>query len=662
MSPPPEELPWRQVHLDFHTSPLIPDVARDFDADAFARTLRRARVRSVTCFSRCHHGMIYHDTRFTDLRHPGLRVDLLGLQIEACHAAGIRVPIYISVGWDDAQARRHPGWLERDPAGKAAGPGPLQAGFDRKLCLNSPYAEFVLQQTEEVLRRFPCDGFFFDIVYQGPCCCPRCAAGMRARGLDPADGEHRARFAAGVLGAFLERATALVRAHAPGASVFYNAGHVGPQTLSASGQMTHLEIESLPTDRWGYLHFPITARAARGAGLPLVGLTAAFHLSWGDFGGLKGAAALRYECLNMLAHGARCSVGDQLHPRGTLDPETYRRLGAVYAEVEALEPWCAGAAPLAEVGVFSPEAFAAADGLVDTAAAGAQLALAEGHQQFEFVGGEADLGRYRVLVIPDKIRASEALAASLSAYLAGGGALIASHLSLLRADADRFALPEVGARYEGPAEHCPDYLVAPGLLSGEPTSPRVMYERGARVRPLRGTQLLAQVWRPYFDRGDRAYCGHRQAPPDQPAPYPAVLQRGRLIYFAHPIFTMLRRSGAPWCQELLLAALGRLLPDPLVRAEAPGSCQITVLRQETPARLLMHLLHFVPRQRGLAFATVEEELPLVDVRLQVRTGPAPASATLAPSGQALATTHRPPYTELVVPRVQGHQLVVLQQR
>ena len=26
-------IPFRQVHLDFHTSPLIPDVARDFDPD-----------------------------------------------------------------------------------------------------------------------------------------------------------------------------------------------------------------------------------------------------------------------------------------------------------------------------------------------------------------------------------------------------------------------------------------------------------------------------------------------------------------------------------------------------------------------------------------------------------------------------------------------------
>ena len=37
----------------------------------------------------------------------------------------------------------------------------------------------------------------------------------------------------------------------------------------------------------------------------------------------------------MLAHGARCSVGDQLHPSGAMDESTYRIIGTAYAEVEA---------------------------------------------------------------------------------------------------------------------------------------------------------------------------------------------------------------------------------------------------------------------------------------------------------------------------------------
>ena len=46
---------YRQVHLDFHTSEYIPDIAADFDKEEFAKTLEEAHVDSITCFARCHH-------------------------------------------------------------------------------------------------------------------------------------------------------------------------------------------------------------------------------------------------------------------------------------------------------------------------------------------------------------------------------------------------------------------------------------------------------------------------------------------------------------------------------------------------------------------------------------------------------------------------------
>jgi hypothetical protein len=71
----------RQIHLDFHTSPHIPDVGCDFDAEAFAATMKRAHVNSVTVFAKCHHGMCYYPTQ-TGVSHPAIGDrDLLGEQI-----------------------------------------------------------------------------------------------------------------------------------------------------------------------------------------------------------------------------------------------------------------------------------------------------------------------------------------------------------------------------------------------------------------------------------------------------------------------------------------------------------------------------------------------------------------------------------------------------
>ena len=96
-----EELRFRQVHMDFHTSEKIMDVGAAFDAEEFADTLDKARVNSVTCFSRCHHGMLYYDSvRFPELVHPGLvNKNLLIQQIDACHKRGIKVPVYTTVQW-----------------------------------------------------------------------------------------------------------------------------------------------------------------------------------------------------------------------------------------------------------------------------------------------------------------------------------------------------------------------------------------------------------------------------------------------------------------------------------------------------------------------------------------------------------------------------------
>ena len=77
------EQPFRQIHLDFHTSRFIENVGAEFDPDEFAETLKRAHVNSINCFGRCHHGFIYWDTQaFKDKRHPHLTRPLLNEQIE----------------------------------------------------------------------------------------------------------------------------------------------------------------------------------------------------------------------------------------------------------------------------------------------------------------------------------------------------------------------------------------------------------------------------------------------------------------------------------------------------------------------------------------------------------------------------------------------------
>lgn len=460
--------PFRQVHLDFHTSPHIPDVGADFDPDEFVRILQAAHVNSVTVFGKCHHGYSYYPTK-VGTPHPHLKRDLLGEMIEACHRAGIRVPVYTTVVWDELAWAAHPEWRQLSPAGHIVGPSdsPLKPGW-KNLCLNTDYADYVIAQIEEILERYDGDGMFIDIVRYGPtpCVCATCLRRMLEQGVDPEDAEQLRRFALAAERRFMARATQAIRAKKLDQTIFYN-GRLRMAWDPALGSrpemdnFTHLEIESLPGGFWGYDHFPMYVRYFQTFDRELVAMTGRFHTTWGDFGGLRNQAALAFECFQALAHGARCSIGDQLHPRGRLDPAIYQRIGEVYAEVERREPWCVGTQPLPEIGVVTAHAgLLAPEGRLHDSDRGALHVLEQLKHQFQFIDAGSDLSPYAVVILPDAVPVDAVLAEKLRAYLAGGGRLLITDRSGLNEMAGDFVLAqEMGVHYAGPAPFAPDYLV-----------------------------------------------------------------------------------------------------------------------------------------------------------------------------------------------------------
>lgn len=171
---------YRQVHLDFHTSEYIPDIAADFDKEEFAKTLEEAHVDSITCFARCHHGWLYYPSKkFPELIHPGLKnKNFLLEQIEACHKRGIKVPVYTTAQWDGRIMREHPEWLAVDENGEFIDTQGVPAPhFYHTICLNSGYRQFFkdqLQDMIEVIGVENLDGIFMDILFQVDCKCEHC--------------------------------------------------------------------------------------------------------------------------------------------------------------------------------------------------------------------------------------------------------------------------------------------------------------------------------------------------------------------------------------------------------------------------------------------------------------------------------------------------------
>ncbi|NLE45429.1 MAG: beta-galactosidase [Chloroflexi bacterium] len=672
------ELRFRQIHLDFHTSEHIVGIGSQFDPDEFANTLAEADVDSITCFARCHHGWIYFDTQaFPERRHPHLTRNLLKDQIDACHARDIRVPIYITVQWDHYTANRHPEWLVLDENGAPTQTPLYEAGFYRRLCVNSPYTQFLKDHVKEVMETLPVDGIFFDIVAPQDCSCMYCQAAMTGEGLDPADPIVRREYGVRLVDDFKRDMSAYVHAFNSDCTIFYNAGHVGPSVRPTADAYTHFELESLPSGGWGYLHFPMTIRYARNLGIDCMGMTGKFHTSWGDFHSFKNAAALDFECFQMLAQGAKCSIGDQLHPLGAIDPHVYDLIGSVYSAVKRKESWCRGARPITEIGVFTPEEFCGADvGRLPPALMGITRMLEEGAHQFDIIDSNSDLSPYRLLVLPDEIPVSDRFAAQIERYVLDGGAVIASFESGLDGAKDAFALKSLGVELGTPGSRdrrgrlvrglnyprgdYTEYLMPQGAIGqGLHATEYAMYMKGLDVRSRPGTEVLAQVVSSYFDRTYQHFCSHRQTPSSGQAVSPAIVRNGRAIYFSHPVFRQYNQNAPLWCKHLFLNAMSLLLPDPLLQHDGPSTLRVTVNDQPAENRWVVHILHYIPERRGQDFDVIEDVIPVYNVKVSVRAPAEVRQVTCVPEMDPLTFDQRDGRVVFVVPEVRGHQMVAL---
>ncbi|MCS6758166.1 MAG: beta-galactosidase trimerization domain-containing protein [Candidatus Devosia euplotis] len=363
---------------------------------------------------------------------------------------------------DEQNARLYPEWRVRSATENRFDPGQMQAGW-HTLCLNhKAYRDELLAQAREVASAYDTPGIFFDIVLTPDCVCQECLDAMAAQGLDPASPEHRLQKDEWVNEVFRSEMSAALNAEFPGMRIFYNCGHIHKQGPKRFAPHSCLELESLPTGGWGYNHFPSSARYATTLGLDFVAHTGKFHTSWGEFGGFKHPGELEYEAAQMVALGSKCLVGDQLHPNGAINLDTYASIGLAYARVENLEPFLEDARQVSEAAILSAEYFHTIGARNNHADDGAAQMLQELKRPFDVIDPSADFAAYRVIILPDEIPVEGEIAQRLNAFVTAGGKLLLSGTSAMDADG-RLAVP-AGIRSTGKVAFDPSYLQADAAL------------------------------------------------------------------------------------------------------------------------------------------------------------------------------------------------------
>ena len=655
---------FRQIHLDFHTSPHIPNVANDFDPEKYARMMKNANVDSVTVFAKCHHGHMYINTDHVS-RHPHLPkgMDLTKLQVDALHAEGLRAPVYISAQVDEFAADNNPGWVAINADGTPSrNNGVLGAGW-WTMDMSSPYLQYLQEQTRLVLENFDTiDGIFFDMCWNQPTVSAYAKKGMLAMRLDPLVEADRNTYAMHVASRYMKLLHDQVKKAHPESGVYFNSRPLSllPHDLN---YMTHVEIEGLPTGGWGYMYFPMNVRYVRNFKTPYLGMTARFHRTWGDFGGMKPEPALKFEVSQFIAHGAKCSIGDQMHPRGTLDKAAYDMIGRVYGYVKDCQPWCEGATAAVNTAVLSGTAqgyHAPVGGVRE----GFTRMLSQLRSQFNIIDPDMDFAKYKLLIIPEGTNIDAKLAKRLDAFVAKGGAVLVAGASGMSPVADKAGTYEVAWKHmpvTGPVSDSPfttTFFRAMVDIPGAPATDNVLYGRGLRVKADKSAKVLARVVDPYFERTWEHYCSHVQTPPDKLTPYAAAIVKGRVAYVPYPIFSLFGQWANLSDRALVAACIREICPEPVVQADGPSGLEVSVMTKDNMT--VVHLLYASAERRCPSLDIVEDVVELHNVKVSLAVKRHPSRVYLAPSRQPLEYTYADGRVNFTVPTVAIHQMVAVE--
>lgn len=662
------EIQSRHVHLDFHTSEFIPNVGKDFDKKQFQEALKLGRVNNINVFAKCHHGYCYYPTKVGKI-HPTMDpdFDLTGAMVEAANEIGVDAPIYITVGWSAYDAQEHPEWICRNRDGSFQGfnydvnePNekvrPDTSWFN--LCTNTEYGGLVKALTREICQRYDrVDGLWYDIVFgnlllqKTVCYCEECKKKAISMGYDVKSDKDMKDFYTESRVQFCEELKEIMLSKHKEATVFFNTGGaeiIMPEMHKVS---THFELEDLPTTWGGYDKLPIRAKYFSGKGKPYLGMTGKFHTSWGEFGGFKTTDAMKFECSSILTYGGRISIGDQMHPCGQMDMETYRLIGEAYSYVEQIEEYCFNTTETSRLGVLVSDNSHVNEGVARV--------LCDENLDFDIVHSLDDLEeRFDTIILPDNVCLTEDEAKIINEFAAKGKGILVTGESGLDHDKKK-SLLDVGGVYQGHGEADNDFInLGDELAEGIMTSPFLMYGHASQYTLEDGIPL-ASVNEPYFNRTYGHYCSHKNTPYKlETEVYPGAMQKGSIIYLAHKVFTMYNDFGATFHRKYIANALQRIYKEPVLTCDLPSAGRVRLAKQKDENRYTLHLLYGAPIQRGIA-NIIEDLIPIYDTKVEIRGEEKIKKIYTVPQKEELSFTESDGVYTFTVPQIKCHQLVVL---
>lgn len=631
-------------------------------------------------------------------KHPGLGSrDLVAELLAAGRRRGITYVPYLPMDCDQRAWEEHPEWRNVDFAGNE------RPDVMPRCCECSPFRAYLAEYLRDLAARYDIGGFWFDGFGISPeCWCPACRDGFRrahgreapeSKAADPEGWRLWVAFKEAESAKVLDEFIAAGRSVKPGLPVC-TAWVPGSR---ASSQKWYECYWSWPT---------ATLQLMRGDS----GAAAEFYIPAFQYAPTYPVTLPEQE----LRDRAMTAIANGCIPDFTLcSPPP--RLRQVNAELAERAPWCIGAEPVPWAGiVFSErsqqlcETTPWKDGPMFTQYGTLRALLEEKVPETCLSDHNLehdDLARHAVIVLPDIGIISPAAAERLRAYVHQGGGLVAGcRTSLCRPDGTEqadFGLADLlGVRFRG---RLPEETVFPPWLAdmrtGEPAKNGIAAKllRCARhaitddavIRETRMTEVVPEFRRAWPADFTLAFPGEmlrveaaagttpilweELQQPGVRNPFMTVRThgQGRVVYTAANLgFQYASHYSWPYVRRLIANAVrwaaGRQAPP--FQVDSLLQVQATLFRQE-PGRLVLHLLNAPDPQGYPPFTRQtwhghftsfgrqrEDTAPVTDVRVRLRGRF--ARVRLVPGGRALRMGYRRGWTEVVVPRLDTHAMVV----
>ncbi|HYK16324.1 MAG TPA: beta-galactosidase trimerization domain-containing protein, partial [Burkholderiales bacterium] len=385
-------------------------------------------------------------------------------------------------------------------------------------------------------------------------------------------------------------------------------------------------------------------------------------------------------------------VNSWLHINGgyseLFDRRSLAPMREVFARLARWEPYFDGAQSGARVAlVFSrhtQDNYAGADthGKYFDAVRGFYCALLEAHIPFDVISDKfidtARLARYRVLVLPNVACVDDAGAAAIEAFVAAGGAAVATFDTGMRtrdggaraepAFAKMFGVTVRGRRSDLKSSYAriddaQDPLVAgigdTDLIPNEGALVEVTAAPGRSV-PL--TLIPPVIAHSGATISIPEYSAIR-ATTDVPVAVHGTHGKGRTVYFANPMDALFYRYGFPDLGRVLANAVRHTLADAHnLEVDAPEFVDIALNVQ--PRRKLVHLINFpVAKQLSTGWRHAGRTLvPLRDIPVRVKlvAGERVRETRVASSEMVIACVQDGEWACVMVPALDDHEIIIFE--